>query len=69
MKAQFITDDNGTKLAVILPIKEYQKIMDDLEDLEDVRLYDQVKKSDSGERIPMEEAFKVIEAKRTENNA
>lgn len=64
MKTQFVTDDHGKKLAVILPIKDYEKILEDLEDLEDVRLYDEVKKSDTGERIPMEEAFKMIEAKR-----
>ncbi len=64
MKTQFVTDDHGKKLAVILPIKDYEKIMEDLEDLEDVRLYDEVKKNDNGERIPMEEAFKMIEAKR-----
>ena len=38
--------------------------MEDLEDLEDVRLYDEVKKNDTGDRIPMVEAFKMIEAKR-----
>ncbi|MCU0418036.1 MAG: hypothetical protein MUC38_00130 [Cyclobacteriaceae bacterium] len=64
MKTQFVTDDHGKKLAVILPIHEYEKIMEDLEDMEEVRLYDEVKKNDIGERIPMEEAFKMIEAKR-----
>lgn len=64
MKTQFVTDDNGKKLAVILPMKNYQKMIDDLEDQEDVRLYDEAKKSDTGERIPMQEAFKRIEAKR-----
>ena len=33
-------------------------------DIEDVRLYDEAKKNDTGERIPMKEAFKMIEAKR-----
>jgi hypothetical protein len=26
MKTQFVTDDHGKKLAVILPIKDYEKI-------------------------------------------
>jgi hypothetical protein len=30
--------------------------------LEDIRLYDEAKKNDTGERIPMDEAFKEIEA-------
>ncbi len=64
MKTQFITDNHGNKLAVVLPIKEYEKLIEELEDLADVRLYDKVKKNDTGERIPMDEAFKLIEAKR-----
>lgn len=43
MKTQFVTDDHGNKLAVILPIKDYQKMLDDLEEVEDIKLYDQVK--------------------------
>jgi len=35
-----------------------------MEELDDIRLYDQAKKEDDGQRIPMEEAFKMIEAKR-----
>lgn len=64
MKTQFVTDDHGKKLAVILPIKDYEKMMEDLEDLEDVRMYDEAKKNDTGERIAMGEVFKRIEAKR-----
>ena len=64
MKTQFVTDDHGKKLAVILPMKDYEKMIEELDDLEDVRLYDAAKKTDTGERIPMDEAFKLIEAKR-----
>ncbi len=64
MKTQFVTDDHGKKLAVILSMKEYQKIVEELEELDDVRAYDEAKKNDTGERISMEEAFKAIEAKR-----
>ena len=61
---QYIKDLNGKKSMVILPIKEFDSIMEELEELEDIRLYDEAKKNDTGERIPMEEAFKLIEAKR-----
>lgn len=60
---QYIKDTAG-KTLVILPQKEFDTIMEELEDIEDVRLYDQAKKEDTGERIPMEDAFKMIEAKR-----
>ena len=63
MRTQFVTDDHGNKLAVILPIKEYNKMVDDLEELEDIKLYDEAKKSNEPS-IPIDEAFKMIEAKR-----
>lgn len=44
MRTQFITDDHGKKLAVILPINEYNKMVDDLEELEDIKLYDAAKR-------------------------
>ena len=43
MKTQFVTDSHGKKLAVILPIKDYEKLVSDLEEAEDTRLYDEVK--------------------------
>ena len=59
---QYIKDANGDKSLVILPVKEFDVLMEQLEDIEDIILYDEAKKNDSGERIPMEEAFKIIEA-------
>jgi PHD/YefM family antitoxin component YafN of YafNO toxin-antitoxin module len=60
---QYITDTAGKQL-VVLSISEFNSIMEELEEIEDVRLYDEIKKNDTGERIPMDEAFKVIEANR-----
>ena len=64
MKTQFITDDTGKKLGVLLPIKEYNRMLEELEDIEDVKLYDEAKREDDGERITLQEAFVKIEAKR-----
>lgn len=61
MRTQFITDDHGKKLAVILPIKEYNKMVDDLEELEDIRLYDAAKKGKQ-EFIDAEQVFREITA-------
>ena len=61
---QYIKDANGHKSFVILPAKEFDSLLEELEDLEDIRLYDEAMKNDTGERIPMEEAFRMIEAKR-----
>ena len=46
---------------MVLPVKEFDSIM---EELENVALYDEAMKNDTGERISMEEAFKLIDAKR-----
>jgi hypothetical protein len=43
MHTQFITDDKGNKKAVILSMKDYKKMIEDLEDLDDIRLYDEAK--------------------------
>jgi hypothetical protein len=42
-KTQFITDSDGNKTAVVLPIKEYKKMLEEVEELEDIKLYDKVK--------------------------
>ncbi|MDR0793210.1 MAG: hypothetical protein LBE82_07860 [Chitinophagaceae bacterium] len=60
---QYIKDTSGKKL-VVLTEKQFNALIEELEDLEDVRLYDEAKKNDTGERIPMEEAFRMIEEKR-----
>ena len=64
---QYINDENGKRSLVVLPAKEFEAMLEELEDIEDIRLYDEAKKNDSGERIPMEEAFKLIEAERKAN--
>ena len=54
---KYITDTAGKKL-VVLPIKEFETIMEQLEDLDDIRLYDEAKKEDSGDRISLDEYLK-----------
>jgi len=63
MKTQFITDDQGKKLAVILPIKEYNKMLEELEDSEDVKLFDQAKKRKQKFK-DADDVFKEVESKR-----
>ena len=48
---QYIKDADGKKSLVILPVKEFDTIIDELEELEDIKLYDEAKKEDNGERI------------------
>jgi len=48
---QYIKDANGNKVMVVLPVEEFNSIIDELEELEDIRLYDEAMKEDNGERI------------------
>ena len=59
----YITDIRGKKISVILPVKEYKRILEELENREDVRLYDEAISSGQ-EYLPAEEVFSSIEAKR-----
>ncbi|MGF1637182.1 MAG: hypothetical protein ACFCUU_08925 [Cyclobacteriaceae bacterium] len=63
VRPQYITDDKGKKISVVLPMKDFDAIMEELETLEDIRLYDAAKKSNEPS-IPIDYAFKMIEAKR-----
>ncbi|MES2764433.1 MAG: hypothetical protein V4642_01085 [Bacteroidota bacterium] len=60
---QYITDTAGNKVSVVLSMQEFQKIMDELEELDDIRLYDEAK-NDNDTLIPLEEAFAIVDAKR-----
>ena len=33
LQAKYITDDNGEKIAVVLPIEEFENLLEDLNDL------------------------------------
>lgn len=49
---------------VVLPANEFDMMMEELEELEDIRLYDE-SKADHEPSVPIDEAFTSIEAKRT----
>lgn len=63
VKPQYITDNTGKKISVVLPMKDFEALMEELEDLEDIKLYDEAKKSNEP-GLPIDEAFKIIEANR-----
>ncbi len=59
-KPRFIVDDRGEKTAVILDIAEYRRLLEEAEELEDIRAYDAAKAA-GGEVIPFEQAVAEIE--------
>ena len=65
VEQSYITDSKGKKISVVLPIEDFNAIMEELEELEDLKLYDEAKKEDTGERILFSEYVK----NRKEKNA
>lgn len=63
MKHQYITDVRGKKIAVVIPIEEFEKIVEKLEMLADIRAYDKVMAANEP-RVPYGKVIKQSEAKR-----
>lgn len=38
LRPQYITDERGNRVSVVLPIQQWQKMLDDLDELDDIRL-------------------------------
>jgi hypothetical protein len=57
---RFLVNDKGRKEDVLIDIKLYEKILDELEKLESIRAYDKAKAS-GDEILPFEKAVKEIE--------
>lgn len=57
---QYITDNTGKKISAILSMKEFKTILEDLEELEDIKLYDE-SKNDNEPAISKSKAMEMIE--------
>jgi hypothetical protein len=58
-KAKFRTTRKGAKINIELSVQEYEKLMDDLDELDAIRAYDEARSS--GERpIPFDQARSEI---------
>ncbi|MCF8232441.1 MAG: hypothetical protein K9J27_09655 [Bacteroidales bacterium] len=55
LNRQILKDNQGNEIGVFLPMDEYQKIIELLEEVEDIKLYDEAKKEDNGERISLDD--------------
>ena len=57
METQFITDTKGKKLGVILPFKDYKRLLEEAEELQDIKAFDKAMAAKQ-ELIPLREAIK-----------
>ena len=60
---KYLVDDTGERVGVLLDIDQYQRILEELEELESVRAYDAAKAAQD-ESVPLDEAIKEIEQER-----
>lgn len=59
---QYIVNEQGKKVSVILPIDEYEQILNELKDIEDVKLFDEAKK-DNRPSVPFGGYLKLRQSK------
>ena len=56
-------DESGQRIGVLLDIEDYQRLLEELEELEAIRAYDAAKAS-GDEVLPLEQALAEIEKDR-----
>ncbi|HEV2832090.1 MAG TPA: hypothetical protein VGW31_08920 [Hanamia sp.] len=58
MTPQFLIDAKGKKTGVFLSMKDYKKLMEELEELDDIKAYDKAKKKNE-KTIPLRDAIRL----------
>jgi hypothetical protein len=59
-KEEYVVDAAGNRTAVLVPISAWEEIIEALEELDDIRAYDEAKREPS-DAIPFEQALSEIE--------
>ena len=60
---RYITDEDGKRLEVIMPVEEYERLVEALEDLNDVRIYDEAQAEidhEGSDIVPLDQAMREI---------
>jgi len=61
IKERYLVDDNGNRIGVVLDIKDYHRLLQELEELDSICAYD-VAKASGDEVVPFEQAITEIES-------
>jgi hypothetical protein len=56
---QYLVDEEGNRKAVVVPISSWQQILEALDELDDIRAYDEAKREPSNP-VPFEQALSEI---------
>ncbi len=65
LRQQFIEDKQGNRIAVLMPIDQYNKMLEQLEEIDDIRTYDAAK-AEKDEIISFDQALNEIERERND---
>jgi PHD/YefM family antitoxin component YafN of YafNO toxin-antitoxin module len=63
VNGRYVVDENGKRVGVLLDIKEYERMIEELEELEDILAYREAKaalESGEDEAIPLEQAMREV---------
>ena len=61
---RYIVNETGARVAVVIDIEDYLRVLEELEELESIRAYDAAKADPDVEAIPFEQAVREIERDR-----
>jgi len=63
LAVQYVTDEDGNRVSVVLSVADFEQLLDDLEEVYDARAY-HAAKAEGGEAIPWEIVKAEIERER-----
>lgn len=63
LQEQYLTDREGNRVKVVLDMEQFQQMLEELEELDDIRAYDAAKAS-GDEAVPFDQAMAEIDQKR-----
>jgi PHD/YefM family antitoxin component YafN of YafNO toxin-antitoxin module len=59
-KERFMVDEQGNRVSVVLDLKDYERMLEELEELASIRAYDAAKAA-KDEAIPFDQAVEELE--------
>jgi hypothetical protein len=62
VRERYLVDESGNRVAVVLPIEEYERLLEELEEQDEVRAYDEAIAS-GDEEVPLEQVIAEFESR------
>ncbi len=64
MQTQYITDTNGKKISAVLPIKQFEAMLEQMDELACIKAYDKAKAKKNQQFVSLKDTFKLVDKKR-----